>query len=129
MAKKQTGHHPSKTTYPSKAKGRIKRPGVMNRLETRYSEFLEERRVRGEIIRWDYEPVKLRLAKGTYYSPDFRVQISATGEIEYHEVKGCWKKYPASRVKFKVAAETHALYRFVGVEWRDKAWKYEYFND
>ena len=122
---------PKKIKSPSKpkAKGRIKRPGVMNRLETRYSEFLEERRLRGEIVRWDYEPIKLRLAKGTYYSPDFRVQVAETGEIEFHEVKGCWQKYPAGRVKFKVAAETHSLYRFVGVEWRNKNWKFEFFND
>ena len=108
------------------AKGRIKRPGVMNKLETRYSEYLEDLRLKGEILRWDYEPVKLRLAKGTYYTPDFRVQKN-DGTIEYHETKGFWRT--TGRVKIKCASETHNIYRFVGVEWKKKAWIFEFFND
>jgi len=118
---------PRQKKSPSKAKARIKRPGVMNRLEIRYSEHLEAQRAEGLILRWDYEPIKLRLAKGTYYTPDFRV-LTADGFVEYHETKGCWTKYPASRVKIKVAAEVHDCYKFVGIEWKNKTWKYEYFG-
>jgi len=123
MAKKQTSH-PSKTTSPSKAKARIKRPGVMTKLEERYSEHLEALRLCGEIQRWDYEPVKLRLAKGTYYTPDFRVLKN--DYIYYHEVKGFWRS--TGRVKIKCAAEVHDCYQFIAIQWKNKSWEYEYFG-
>jgi len=114
-----------KKRSPSKAKARIKRPGTMNGLERRYSERLEAQRKEGLILRWDYEPVKLRLAKGTYYTPDFRV-LTAEGFIEYHETKGFWRS--TGRVKIKVASEIHDCYKFTAVEWKNKTWKFEYFG-
>jgi hypothetical protein len=108
-----------------KAKGRIKRPGVMTKLEERYSERLELLKETGEILRWDYEPAKLRLAKGTWYTPDFRV-ITKNNYIEYHETKGFWRS--TGRVKIKVAAEVHDCYKFVAVQWKNKAWEFEYFG-
>jgi hypothetical protein len=75
----------------------------------------------GEVLHYDYEPERLRLADNTYYVPDFRV-LMADGTIEFHEVKAC-KASDAflceddARVKFKVAAEQHWMYgwRMVGL--------------
>jgi len=116
MVKKKTSH--------SRVKARIKRPGVMTKLEGRYSEYLESLKAAGEIDRWDYEPVKLRLSKGCFYTPDFRV-IRANF-VEYHEVKGFWRS--TGRVKIKVAAEVHDCYRFIAVQWVKKMWEFEDFG-
>lgn len=76
----------------------------MNNLERAYSNYLEARRKAGEILRWDFEPEKLRLADRTFYTPDFRV-IDSEGRIEFHETKGFMRDDAA--VKIKVAAEQH----------------------
>lgn len=82
----------------------VHKTGVMNNLETLYAEHLEAKRRRGEIRAYDFEPVKLRLADNTFYSPDFRV-VRNDYAIEYHEVKGHWED--DARVKIKVAASLH----------------------
>ena len=99
-------------------KGRIqpKRDGSMNLLEKTYAVHLEGRKQAGEILRYDFEPEKLRLADRTFYEPDFRVQL-ADGAIEFHEVKGHWEE--DARVKIKVAAEQHP-YRFCAVTRKKK---------
>jgi len=106
-----------------KGRGRVrpKRDGSMNKLETRYSEHLEELRLAGGIVRWDFEPEKLRLADRTYYAPDFRVLLP-DGSIEFHETKGFWEE--DARVKFKVAAEMHP-YTFRAIRWKNKQWEIE----
>lgn len=103
-----------------KARAQKKRqPGQMNGLEKRYAEHLNLLLATGQIDRWDYEPVTLKLAKRTTYTPDFRV-ILADGTEEYHETKGFMRD--DAHVKLKVAAESHP-YTFRLVEWRDKSWK------
>jgi hypothetical protein len=59
----------------------------MNGLERKYAAVLESRKLAGEIQRWDFEPVKLRLADRTFYTPDFRVVLN-DATIEFHETKG-----------------------------------------
>lgn len=97
----------------------------MNRWEQDYANMLEDQRQAGEIRGWEYEPEKLRLAKRTWYTPDFRV-VRADGRIEFHEVKGFWRD--DARVKIKVAARLHP-YRFLAVQKIPKGdgggWKYE----
>ena len=73
--------------------------GVMNKTEQRYAFHLAGLRQAGQIARYDFEPVKLRLADRTFYTPDFRV-IIPDGTIEFHEVKGFWRD--DARVKIKV---------------------------
>lgn len=97
--------------------------GAMNKTETRYSQHLEALKAAGEVARWDFEPEKLRLAKATFYTPDFRV-ILPTGEVQFHEVKGHWED--DARVKIKVAAAMHP-YTFLAVQWKSKSWKVETF--
>ena len=91
-----------------------------NKTERAYAQHLEFHRVAGDILRWDFEPEKLRLADLTYYTPDFRV-IYPDGTIEFHEVKGFMRD--DAMVKIKVAAEQHP-YRFVMVR-RAKGGKWD----
>lgn len=78
---------------------------------------------RGEILWWEYEPLKLRLAKKTFYTPDFGV-LAKDGGLELIEVKGFWRD--DARVKIKVAAATFPFFRFTAVT-RQKGggWHYE----
>lgn len=95
-----------------------RQPGEMNSLESRYAERLETMRAAGEIDAWTFDAEKLRLAKRTWYSPDFRV-VMADGEIQFHETKGFMQD--DANVKLKVAAAIHP-YRFFLVTWRAKQW-------
>jgi hypothetical protein len=112
---------------PAKASGRATREaGKMNRLEARYAEHLEVRKMFGEIAKWRFEPWKLRLAPKTYYDPDFEV-VMPDGKIEIHETKGHWED--DARVKIKVAATMFSEFGFVGVTWNKKAgWQFERFK-
>lgn len=105
------------------AKGR--RPiGVMNRLESQYAEHLEEQKNAGDILWYAYEPIRLRLANKTTYTPDFFVMTKDL-ELEVWEVKGgIWTA--ESRVKIKVAAELYP-FKFYGVQRKNKEWKIEEF--
>lgn len=110
---------------PARARARPKQDGTMNQLEADYSLLLEQLRVGGVITRWDFEPVKLRLADRTFYTPDFRV-LCPDGLEEFHEVKGFWEE--DARIKIKVAAAQHP-YTFVGATKRSVKlpWKFEVF--
>lgn len=74
----------------------------MNQIEQAYSNRLKLMESAGEILGFDFEAIKLKLAKATFYTPDFMV-YAADGTIEIHEVKGHWED--DARVKIKVAAE------------------------
>ena len=110
---------------------KVQRPrhesGTMNKLEARYAEHLELRKRTGEIRAYEFEPMKLRLAKSTFIDVDFLV-VLAEGLIELHEVKGHWED--DARVKIKVAARMFPWWRFQGVQWdkQTKDWKYEVFD-
>ena len=56
------------------------------------------------IVRWDFQPCKLRLADNSFYTPDFRV-VNINHFVEFHEVKGWWRE--DARLKIKYAAEAH----------------------
>lgn len=100
-----------------RARGRVRHePGTMNKTEEAYAELLKARLYAGEILRFEFEPESLRLAKRTTFTPDFRVQFP-DGTIEFHEVKVMTKSGRVlieddARVKIKVAAEMHP-YKFV----------------
>jgi hypothetical protein len=61
--------------------------GVMNKLEAKYAEYLEQQRRDGYVDCFEYEPVKFKLADKTYYTPDF-VVMRPDGLIEVHDTKG-----------------------------------------
>lgn len=88
---------------------------LMNSWELLYSRELDLRRAAGEVTWWSYEPVKLRLARRTFYTPDFLVRHK-DGSLELVEVKGFWRD--DARVKLKVAAEQYPMFRFRAVRMR-----------
>lgn len=90
------------------AKATSPQDGYRSNLERRYAQHLEARRMAGQIKRWDFEPVNLRLADRTFWMPDFRV-IALDDTEEYHETKGFMRE--DANVKLKVAAKMHP-YRF-----------------
>lgn len=74
----------------------------MNGWETEFAAQLELRKHDGEILWWAFEPIRIRLASGAWYKPDF-VTVDKNYRTEIYEVKGCWQE--AARVRFKVAVE------------------------
>jgi len=86
----------------------------MNQTEARYAAHLDTLQRAGTILRWDFEPEKLRLATAAFYSPDFRV-VMPDGTVEFHEVKGRkgagFYAREDARLKVRIAAEMHP-YRF-----------------
>jgi hypothetical protein len=109
--------------------------GTMNKLEARYAGHLEVLKHVHEITDYRFEPMKLRLAKSTFFDVDFLVVkwqdiegSNGTYAAELHEVKGHWED--DARVKMKVAAKEFPWWRFVGVHWdkEKKDWKFEEFR-
>jgi hypothetical protein len=105
----------------------------MNRVEQQYEQHLRERFMVGEIRWYLFEPIKLRLADNTFYTPDFLV-VTNDLSLEAHEVKTEWSTgkpgwQEDARVKIKVAAEIFPIIRFIGVcRRRDGSWEFEDFG-
>lgn len=74
----------------------------MNEWEREFAAQLEVRKQDGEILWWGFEPIRIRLASGAWYKPDF-VTVDKQHRTEVYEVKGLWRE--AARVRFKVAVE------------------------
>lgn len=94
----------------------------MNKTEGRYAQYLELERLSGKILRYDFQPVNLRLAPKTFYCPDYRV-ITADGIVQFHDVKparrsGTYYSTDDAFVKIKLAAELHP-YTFL-IAWPSK---------
>lgn len=108
------------------ARGRTVRrqQGQMNKTEAAYARQLEVWRHEGVVLWYEFEPVKLRLAEKTFYTPDFMV-MRADGEIEIHEVKGFWED--DARVKIKVAADKFP-FKFKAVTMKSGRWETEEFS-
>lgn len=81
----------------------------MNKTERRHSFLLELWKREGKIIAWRFEPFRLRLAKGSFYKPDFLVVF--LDHFEIHETKGGFAR-EASTVRLKVAARLFPWFRF-----------------
>lgn len=86
------------------AKGRLK-AGKQNKTEALYKTHLEALRQAGEVLWYKFEGIRLVLAEGCSYTPDFAVMRS-DGTLELHEVKGARAIFrDDARVKVKMAAE------------------------
>lgn len=84
----------------------------MNATEAAYSEHLESLRILGEIVWHKFEPMKLRLAEGAYFTPDFGVKMR-DGSLQFHETKGFWRE--SAKVRIKVAAEIFP-FKFIAIK-------------
>lgn len=82
----------------------------MNKLEESWSSKLEMRRRAGIIVEYGFERIRLSLANGAWYKPDFDVLL-ADGSFQFHEVKGYWRE--AARVRTKVAADRFWMFKFL----------------
>lgn len=98
-------------------------PGDMNKLEERYSAHLDLLKKAGQIVDFWFQPIKLRLAVKTFYTPDFLVVTKES--IEVHETKGFWED--DARVKIKVAADRYWFLKFKAIKWVNKGWEVEEF--
>jgi len=99
--------------------------GEMNGMEKRYAAHLEARRMCGEIIGWKFEAIKLKLARATFFNPDFLV-IALNYRLELHETKGHMEDDAA--VKTKLVAEMFPEFRIVIVRY-DRKTKHWSFRD
>ena len=99
--------------------------GRMNKLEAAYAEHLELQRRNSEIIGFEFERIKLRLADNTHYTPDFAV-YAKDGTLEFHETKGFLMDDAA--VKIKVAADIFP-FRFVMVRKTKQGWSFTEYSD
>lgn len=91
------------------AKGRLPR-GTMNKTESRYATHLDQQRLAGAVLWWNFEGIKLMLAKNTSITIDFPV-LPDTGVLEMRDVKARKEAITDdARAKMKVAA---AMYPFV----------------
>ena len=118
----------------TRARGRTaKQLGKMNQTEKAWSDVLEAKKLLGEVIRYEFEKIKLKLADNTFYTPDFWV-VLASGEQEFHEVKAMTAKGVVlseddARVKVKVAAEQFWEFDFLvaarGPKSQGYPWKIE----
>jgi hypothetical protein len=92
--------------------GKRHKPGEMNQTESVYAEMLQARKLAGEVIDWQFEALKFRLADLCFYTPDFSVFLS-DGTFEFVDAKGGGPMDDKSIVKVKVAAERFPYFRFV----------------
>ena len=119
LNQKKQGLQRFKKESDARVLGRLK-SGAMNQTERRYSEHLESRKMRGEILWYKFDCINLRLAEKTFYKPDFFVMTS-DNELQVHEVKGHWED--DALVKIKVASDMYP-FLFKSVHWNSKnnAW-------
>lgn len=96
----------------------------MNKLEAAYERHLYGLLSAGEVLWYRFEPMRLRLANGAYFKPDFAVKFR-DGSLEFHETKGFWRE--AARVRIKVAAELFP-FKFVAVRKTKAGWEREEFS-
>lgn len=104
-------------------------PGKMNKTEALFeTSFIKPRLYTGEFAEYGFECIKLRLAKTTFYTPDF--YVVTPNEIIIYEVKGHWED--DARVKIKVAADKYPCFRFIAVQKKTAklggGWTFEEFT-
>ena len=101
----------------------------MNKTEARRAAALELRKHAGTIHDYRFQPVKLRLADNTFFTPDYLV-IDNDGALWLEDVKGRsgagYFSEDDARVKIKVAAALYPWFRFTTVwEAKDGSWNVE----
>jgi hypothetical protein len=80
---------------------RLKSP-YKSKWEEAYAVALEAQLRAGSILWYAYEAIKLNIAQGAHYTPDFLV-MAKDGALEIHEVKGHWRE--AAKVRWKLVKE------------------------
>lgn len=97
----------------------------MNKTEARYAqEILEPAKRTGQILDYQFEAVKLRLADSTWYSPDFLV-TERDHTLTIHEVKGGFVREDAW-IKLKVIAELYPQMAVLKCQYDKGKWTISY---
>lgn len=115
---------------PKATKAQLRIPDrEWNKTEKAFGDELDIWMLGREISWWDFEPIKLRLAKLCFYTPDFAV-MRHDRTFEFFEVKGFWRD--DARVKIKVAVRLFPMFTFTAVSMKSKrdggGWSYEAFQ-
>lgn len=76
--------------------------------EREYAAYLRVLQAAGHIVRFRVKPLRFRLAKKTWYTPDFEVITHDC--IEFHEVKGFMRE--AGRLRYRTAADLNPEFRW-----------------
>lgn len=118
----KTGKTPAKESglKPLLAQGRKISEAEMNQTETAFSEVLEEAKKAGEIQKWHFEAVTLKVAPNTRYKPDF-LAVLPDGHWQFFEIKGHLRDDAA--VKFKTAAEKYPELSFMMIRRKQGRWE------
>jgi hypothetical protein len=96
-------------------------PGARSKLELQFGEMLRSSQSAGLVRRWWHEPMKIRLAGTTFYTPDFLVMpewardplpIDFDGRLTFVETKGPFARED-SIVKLKCAAAMYPCFRWL----------------
>lgn len=96
--------------------------GQMNKTEAKMEFDLSVLQKTGEIVAYYFESFKFKLAKNTWYTPDF-VIFWADGTIEMRECKGHWED--DARVKIKVAASLYRRFKVTAWTLTKQGWTSE----
>lgn len=103
-------------------KRRIREKG-MNKTEREFSEILDHAVENGEILRWQFEEISLKIAPSTRYIPDF-IAVMPNGNWQVFEIKGHLEDDAA--VKFKAAAEKYPEISFHMLKKQKGKWETVY---
>lgn len=113
----QTSAHPS--TDADWIKNSQVRRGLMNKTEARYDLYLKALLSVGQIRWYAFEPIKLRLATKTFWTPDFGIWMSIEhgGRFRLIDVKAATKTGRVlvkddAQVKIKIAAKEFPMWQF-----------------
>jgi hypothetical protein len=98
------------TRFDRFALGRLP-TGKMNKTETAYASHLELRKRTGDVLWFEFEGIKLRLADKTFLTIDFPV-LRGDGLMEMHDIKG-GPIMDDANVKIKVAAKMYPFKFFI----------------
>lgn len=82
----------------------------MNKTEELFAAELDALQRAGVIVEWKFESIKLRLARKTFYTPDFFIRYT-DGRLAFTEIKGFMRDDAA--IKYKLAREAYSW-----AEWR-----------
>jgi len=92
-------------------KAKLKMPAPEgNKLEQRFALHLAGLEKRGEILWWQYEPIRLRIGKGALFTPDFGA-LRSDSSFVFFETKGSFTR-EASRVRLKAARDRYPFFEF-----------------
>lgn len=100
--------------------GDPRRPRYRSKTEAAYAAHLETEKRAGLILDYKHEAVRLRLADGVWFVPDFLVVLPG-GRADFHEVKGAkggrWYSREKGKLKVRIAADLFRGFWRIAVAW------------